>query len=159
MMADTKNKGGRPLKFQSADELQEKIDEYFDYCDNRIQQVYSPKQERVIEVINPAPYTMSGLASFLGVDRDTILNYGKKEEFFGTIKAARERVHADVETRLMEKNATGAIFNLKNNFGWEDKTVQKLEGSLFTTDNKLEMEIVDAETETKPETGSSVETA
>lgn len=117
-----KNPEGRPLAFKSVAELEAKIADYFDYCDHRIQQVYSPKSESVIEVINPAPYTMSGLASHLGVDRDTILNYSKKTEYFGTVKAAREKVHADVETRLMEKNATGAIFNLKNNFGWKDKT-------------------------------------
>ena len=122
----TTNKGGRPLAFKSVEELQNKIDEYFAYCDNRIQHVYSKKSDAVIEIINPAPYTMSGLASFLGVDRDTILNYSKKEEYFGTIKRAREKVHADVETRLMESNPIGAIFNLKNNFGWKDKTETEL---------------------------------
>lgn len=114
------------MKFKTVEELQDKIDEYFAYCDNRIQQVYSPKSESVIEVINPAPYTMSGLASYLGIDRGTVLNYSKDEKFFSTIKAAREKVHADVETRLMEKNATGAIFNLKNNFGWKDQTYQDI---------------------------------
>jgi hypothetical protein len=65
---------------------------------------------------------MSGLARRLGVDRETILNYSKKEQFFGTIRAAREKVHEDVETRLMAtRNEKGAIFNLKNNFGWKDQ--------------------------------------
>ena len=65
---------------------------------------------------------MSGLALALGVDRKTLLTYSKKDEFLPTIKEAKERVHQDVETRLMEKNATGAIFNLKNNFDWKDKS-------------------------------------
>lgn len=127
-MGAPKNNKNRTNKFKykTVEELQAAIDDYFSWCDNRIQQVYSPKSESVIEVINPAPYTMSGLASHLGVDRDTILNYGKTDLFFGTIKAAREKVHADVETRLMEKNATGAIFNLKNNFGWKDQTQQDI---------------------------------
>lgn len=115
------NPVGRPLAFKTVEELDQKIDEYFDWCDNRIQTVYSKKSDGVIEVNNPAPYTMSGLASWLGIDRDTLLRYSKKEDFYGTIKAAREKVHADVETRLMENNATGAIFNLKNNFGWRDE--------------------------------------
>ena len=51
----TGNPNGRPLAFKSVEELQSKIDEYFDFCDNRIQQVYSKKQDAVIEIINPEP--------------------------------------------------------------------------------------------------------
>jgi len=121
-MATPKNPVGRPLAFKSVEELQEKIDEYFDMCDNRIQHVYDKKSGSVIEIINPEPYTMAGLAYACGVDRDTIRNYSKKEEYFGTIKRAREKVQTDVERRLMETQPTGAIFNLKNNFGYVDKT-------------------------------------
>lgn len=113
---------GRPKLFNSADELQKVIDEYFDWCDNRIQQVYSKKQDCVIEINNPAPYTMAGLARRIGMDRKTLFNYSKDKDFFPTIKAARDRVQEDVEIRLMETAATGAIFNLKNNFGYVDKT-------------------------------------
>jgi hypothetical protein len=114
--------GGRPRIFKSVEELQSKIDEYFDYCDNRIQQVYSKKLGEVIEIINPEPYTMAGLAYYMGIDRDTLLNYGKRDEYFGTVKKARDRVQMDVERRLMEDAPTGAIFNLKNNFGYKDRS-------------------------------------
>lgn len=116
------NPVGRPLKYKTVEALETAIEEYFQLQDNRIQQVYSAKQDAVLEMVNPAPYTMSGLARAMGIDRDTLINYASKEEYFGAIKAARERVHEDVEQRLMEKQATGAIFNLKNNFGWKDKT-------------------------------------
>ena len=118
-----KTKTGRPLIFKSIAELQEKIDEYFSWCDNAVKTIWDEKKgiEQVISY--PAPYTMSGLARRLGVDRDTIVNYSHREEFFPTIRAARERVHEDVETRLMStRNEKGAIFNLKNNFGWKDET-------------------------------------
>lgn len=123
MRADgTRPNEGRPLAFKSVQELSDKIDEYFDWCDNRTRSVYIKDLGDNMEISSPAPYTMSGLARRLGVDRDTILNYSKKQEYFGTIKAARERVQEDVETRLMEtSNQSGAIFNLKNNFGWRDK--------------------------------------
>jgi hypothetical protein len=124
-----KHPGGRPLKFETVEDLQQAIEEYFDYCDNRIQHVYSPKQEKVIEVIDPAPYTMSGLARHIGLSRQGLLDYANRDQFLDAIKAARERVHEDVESRLMEKNATGAIFNLKNNFGWKDKTEQDVNHS------------------------------
>jgi len=118
----SKHPGGRPLKYKTVEELQNAIDEYFLLCDNRVQQVYSAKSDGVIEVLDPEPYTISGLALAMGIDRDTLLNYEKRDEYFGTIKSAKDKVHADVERRLMEKQATGAIFNLKNNFGWRDKT-------------------------------------
>lgn len=117
---------GRPLLFESAEEMQSKIDEYFAYCDNRIQHIYSAKSEGVIELLNPAPYTTHGLARTLGCHRSTLNNYEKNDKFFDTIKAAREKIAEDVETRLMEKNATGAIFNLKNNFGWKDEQTQNV---------------------------------
>jgi hypothetical protein len=110
----------KQLKYKTVKELQDKIDEYFMFCDNRIQHVYSPKAEAVIEVIDPAPYTMSGLARCIGLSRQALCEYSHKESYGDTIKEAREKVHEDVETRLMEKQATGAIFNLINNFGWKD---------------------------------------
>lgn len=118
------NPGGRPPLYTNKEELERLINEYFDYCDNRIQQVYSAKSESVIEVINPEPYTMAGLAYYLGMDRRTLLNYSKKEEFFPTIKAARDRVEFDVERRMNDKGAftPGLIFNAKNNFSWQDKS-------------------------------------
>ena len=49
------------------------------------------------------------------------MGYRKRWQFGNAIREARERVHEDVETRLMStKNEKGAIFNLKNNFGWRD---------------------------------------
>lgn len=118
--------GGRPPLYTTVDELETVVDEYFDVCDNRIQHVYDKKSGSVIEIINPEPYTMSGLAYAIGMDRRTLLEYGKKEQFSLTIKRAREKVHLDVERRLMEGNSTGAIFNLKNNFDWKDKTEQDI---------------------------------
>ena len=121
----TSNPVGRPPLYKDAEELSIIIDEYFDWCDNRVKSVYIKELGDNMAISSPAPYTMSGLARRLGIDRDTLLRYGKKDEFYGTVKAARERVQEDVETRLMEtSNQSGAIFNLKNNFGWKDKTEQ-----------------------------------
>jgi len=116
---------GRPLEFKSVEELQKRIDEYFDYCDNKTKEVYSEKMGNMV-VPDPEPYAMSGLAYYLGVDRQTILNYEKKQAFFGTVKRARERVEADIERRMNSKDTftPGLIFNAKNNFGWKDKTEQ-----------------------------------
>ncbi len=112
---------GRPPLYKTVEDLQAIIDEYFNWCDARIQQVYSPKSESVIEVINPAPYTMAGLARRIGMSRQALSEYAASDKFGDTIKEARAKVQEDVEIRLMEKQATGAIFNLKNNFGYRDE--------------------------------------
>lgn len=116
-----KDVGGRPLLFKTVEDLKKVIDEYFDWCDNRaVKKVDSDGKEYMIS--SPAPYTMSGLARRIGIDRQTLINYSKKEEFFGTIRAAREKVHEDVESRMLEtRNEKGAIFSLKNNFSWKEQ--------------------------------------
>lgn len=122
-MADgQKHPGGRPLAFKSPEELQLKIDEYFQYCDDRaIKKVGDDGKEYMIS--SPAPYTMSGLARRLGIDRATLVNYTYRQEYFDTIRAAREKVHEDVETRMLEtRNERGAMFSLKNNFSWKEET-------------------------------------
>jgi hypothetical protein len=125
---------GRPPAFTSPEQLQKLIDAYFAKCDARVQTRFD-KEGNPINSINPEPYTMSGLALACGVDRQTILNYSEKDEFFGTIKAAKQKVEADVERRLLEtSNQTGAIFSLKNNFdGWKDKQETEHSGAVTNT--------------------------
>jgi len=127
--------GGRPKLYDSPEQLQADIEEYFTNCDNRLVQGYDDKTNSQFAYISPEPYTMSGLALALGMDRKSLLNYSKDEKFFPAIKAARNRVESDVERRLMEgKATTGAIFNLKNNFDWKDKS----ETDVTTGGDKLE---------------------
>jgi len=97
---------GRPRAFNSVEELESKIKDYFEYCN---------KENK--------PYTMSGLAYYLDVDRKTIVNYTKDEEYFPTIKKARDRVQMQLEENALMNisNSTFTIFNLKNNFDWKDR--------------------------------------
>jgi hypothetical protein len=114
---------GRPLKYKTPEELQVAIDAYFDYCDNRLVNGWDNKTNEQFAYVSPEPYTMSGLAYHIGMSRRALLNYKHKDQFLPTIKAARRKVEMDVERRLMEGKAqTGAIFNLKNNFGWKDES-------------------------------------
>lgn len=96
------NPVGRPLKFQSVDDLQEQIDAYF-------------------ATVVPSQYTITGLAMALGVDRLTLINYQDREEFFNTIKDAKTKVEFGYELSLRANGRAGDIFGLKN-FGWTDKT-------------------------------------
>lgn len=124
---------GRPLAYKTVAELQASIDEYFSWCDNRIKQIHT-KEGTEIAINHPAPYTMSGLARRLDLSRQALMEYSHRDKFGDAIKAAREKVQEDVETRLMEtSNQTGAIFNLKNNFGWKDKSEQDINASVQVT--------------------------
>ncbi len=98
---------GRPLKFQSVKELREKIDAYFKNCD-------------VIE----EPYTITGLAVALDTSRKVLVEYEDKEEFSNTIKAAKDKCEKQIEVMALKGkfNPAFSIFNLKNNYGWKDKT-------------------------------------
>lgn len=118
-----KNKVGRPLKFKSVEELENRIKGYFKECD-RWRPVQVVFKWEVNTVMKQIPYTITGLASFLWTNRQTLINYEEKEEYFDTIKRAKEKVERDMEERAMmwENNATMSIFSLKNNFDWKDKS-------------------------------------
>lgn len=106
MYKEEKHPGGRPLTYKTKEELQEAIDKYFAMCDEK-----------------EKPYTITGLGLAVGLDRQQLLEYGEREQFVDTIKHAKQRVHNYAEEHLYKSGiATGVIFNLKNNFGWQDKT-------------------------------------
>ncbi len=90
-------------KYQKRIDLQSKVDQYFDHCEE-----------------NKKPYTITGLAYFLGFkSREALTIYEHKPEFDGIITRARLRVEANLEERLLtSKNVAGIIFNLINNFKW-----------------------------------------
>jgi hypothetical protein len=106
---------GRPPAFTSVEELQRKIDLYFE-TDAYI----SAGLDNGEEIRTYAP-TMAGLALSLDIDRKTLTNYAHKDEYFPAIKKARAKVEVALEQRLYGNNVTGVIFNLKNNFDWRDK--------------------------------------
>jgi len=100
--------GGRPLKFQSVEEMDKLIQEYFK----------NTKEEEL---------TITGLALALDTDRKTLINYENRDEFFNTIKKAKTRIENSYEKSLRKNGRTGDIFALKN-FGWQDK--QEIDSSI-----------------------------
>lgn len=103
--------GGRPRKISEKEELQNKINNYFEECEK-----------------NKEPYTITGLCMALDICRDTLCEYAKKDEFSDTIKKAKLKVENYLEKHLItDSSTTGIIFNLKNNFDWSDK--QQIEHS------------------------------
>lgn len=104
-------------KYKTAEELQGKVEEYFLTC-------YQ----------NQRPYTISGLALWLGLSTQTLRNYEKTygdTEYADIIKIAKQRVEEFAEKSLYENGkTTGAKFVLQNNFGWSDKQDVNLSGEV-----------------------------
>lgn len=126
-----KNLGGRPRKFTSKVQLQEKIDEYFESCwVDKITEVTDKDGNVTMSTVRyqNRPYTIMGLALELGMDRKTLCEYAKDGRFSNTVKRAKDKVTMHIEELLLEgKNAAGPIFWLKNNGDYKDK--QELEHS------------------------------
>lgn len=124
-------KPGRPPKYKTAEELEKKINEYFEVeC-----------KDEVIETngkiaIKHNPPTISGLALYLGfLNRRSIYDYIARDESFShTIKKAVAKIEDYAEKQLFVGNSTGAIFWLKNK-GWSDKKELQHSGNVDTTIN------------------------
>lgn len=103
---------GRPLKYETPEDLQKAIDSFFAEC--------TEKEEHP---------TITGMAYHLGfASRQALINYEEREAFHDTIKKAKLRVENYLEQRLFGSAPAGTIFNLKNNFGWKDKSEHEHSG-------------------------------
>ena len=109
-----KKKVGRPLKFKSPEKMQEKVDAYFEHCKK-----------------NNLPFTVTGLVLALGMtSRQQLIEYQSRDKFGDIIKRAKLRIENFLEMWLFQKqNTTGALFNLKCNFGWIETEKRLLEHS------------------------------
>lgn len=132
---------GRPLLWKNPADVQKLCDKYFksitrtkakmervpDGHDEKGKQMY--RDEPVInndgtpylETEWLEPPSLVGLADFIGVDRQTLLNYRNKDEFFGTLRAAKTRIERYEAMRLVTTaNPKGIEFSLRNNHDWVD---------------------------------------
>lgn len=101
------NKVGRPPKWESPEELQTLIDKYFELC----------------EAKDELPF-ITEMCVYLDTSRKVLLEYENKKEFSNAIKRAKAKCEAAIEKNMLTNkfNATASIFNLKNNYGWEERT-------------------------------------
>lgn len=140
-----KDPGGRPRSFQTIKELQDGIDAYYQDCkDNPITRIVGGAELSISE-----PVTVSGLASFLGISRDTLHVYStgqyddEDNQYSDAIKKAVARIERDKVSKAMlgMYDKTICIFDLKNNHNWQDKSTLEHEGGVPVT--KVERVIVE----------------
>ena len=131
---------GRPPKFMDAEELEKKIAEYFEDCDNE-----------------DKPYTVTGLAYTLGITVKQLRDYKNavdninilkqlddsvKAELSNVVKRAYQMCEMYAEKRLLDtkcnKSPVGYIFALENFQGdFVDKT------EVEQTNNNIEVKLED----------------
>jgi len=154
---------GRPAKYSEAEQLQKQVDHYFasititepvfDYVvtgqgeDGKDIFDKVPRLNNAGEQVQRTSFfenpSILSMCRFIGVCRDTLCEYEKREDLAKTVKAAKARIEEYLENQLYRKDqVTGIIFNLKNNFGWKDKSEHELTGKdggpIQTTDMTTE---------------------
>lgn len=142
-------KVGRPNKFSDVEQLEKKIQAYFDSCydyewqdvikrdseGNRVKRDGKFVKEPKKVLVQKEPFTITGLALALGTSRKVLMEYESQKDFANltkeqkvqisnAIKRAKNRCEEYLERSMLSNkvNATAAIFNAKNNYGWKDKT-------------------------------------
>lgn len=140
---------GRPRKYETAEQLAAVIKHYFDsititrpavekYVDGidakgkpiyKERPVITNAGTQFMEVTWITHPSIVGLCLHLGISRQTLSRYAKDAQFRDTIMRARARVEAYVAGLLYDPNSvSGAMFNLKNNFGWKEAKQHRLAG-------------------------------
>jgi hypothetical protein len=103
------NNGGRPRKYETPEEMELKINEYFNWC-----------------IDNKMEIAVNGLVLYLGFShKSSLYEYQENEEFTDLIKKARTAVEMSYELDLRTFKFGGAVFALKN-MGWTDVTTQNV---------------------------------
>lgn len=159
---------GKPPKYKNKEEIQEKIDKYFEDCkgepltDADGNPMLDKWQNPIM--IGQKPPTVTGLALALGfTSRQALLNYQAKKEFVDTITRAKSRVEEYAESRLFDRDGSnGAQFSLRNNFkGWnetEEKRLANEREKLELEKRKVESQLADDSTDKFAERLKDMET-
>ena len=113
----SKRPNGRPAKYNTPEELQSKIEDYFKSGYNLKRVIIGRGNNK--QAVELPILTITGLCLFLGFcSRQSFYDLEKDKKFSYTIKKARTRIEQEYEEQLHVGNS-GAIFALKN-FGWKD---------------------------------------
>lgn len=124
MANKNENSVGRPRLFDTPEQMQKAIDDYFK---NGVNTRPVAIGKEIIKM--PVP-TITGLVLHIGFcDRASFYDYEKYPEFSYTIKRARAFIEQHYEELLQAGNTTGAIFALKN-FGWKDERTTEHKGGV-----------------------------
>lgn len=107
--AYVKKNVGRPPVFNNPEDLLNKALEYFEWADQ----------------IRKGKYNEAHLRMWLGFTRQNWYDYKSHPDFSYTMEYISNFMEGDTEDKLMWAGSTqGAIFKLKNKYGWKDEVTQ-----------------------------------
>jgi hypothetical protein len=92
------------LYYESPEVMRDKIEEWFTYMETSTIDVFARQLNKHGEPVPMSvrrPYTVEGLARYLGLTRTSLNNYQKREEYKDYIEAAKERIIQDTLERAM----------------------------------------------------------
>lgn len=100
-------------KSYCAEELEERIKEYFDYCDGK-----NLGKKDIIK-----PYTLSGLLCFLSLSRDEYTALLKNRRLSKIFSRASARIEAYIEENMLTGalSCNASLNTLKYSFDWGEK--------------------------------------
>lgn len=106
---------GCPPIFASPQEMQDKIMQYFAYCED-----------------NKENLKITGLCLFIGFEsRQSFYDYESRQDFSYTVKRARMVIESHYEEGLNTFKYGGSVFALKN-MGWKDQQEQNITTTITT---------------------------
>ncbi len=120
-METTKNKGGRPPKYKTPEELRDKAEGYFQYCDTHPVEVWQRKSAAANQTAKNGsgvksdegtmyirrPYTLDGLALWLDIHDWRHYRADHADDGFSPVIRA-------LEARVRDQQVTGALVGAYN---------------------------------------------
>ena len=123
---------GRYRKYRTPKDLQHHIDEYFRSCMSPARNkmgdyIFDEDGNKVM--VQVKPFTLSGMASHLGITTDTLRTYKTKAlaglippEYADVVIMARQKIEEYAECQLYSRDGNrGGEFVLRAGFGWQTK--------------------------------------
>lgn len=136
---------GHPPKFESAEELERQIQEYFDQCDEGYEREIVTKKGDVIKIRTKLPYTVAGLAYHLGfASRQSLWDYqnrNKREDLAYIVSRAKLKIDNQLAVRglIGDIEPRVATLMMSSNFGYSPRQEHiHREGPRATEDDLIE---------------------
>lgn len=125
-------------RYKTPKDLKKHIDKYFESC---LAPLYNKDGELVTGndgkpvLVQTKPYTLSGMAAFLGITTDTLRTYHNKAraglippEYADIVVMARQKIEEYAESQLYTRDGSrGGEFVLRAGFGWQTKSERNMD--------------------------------